>query len=69
MKRWQERPLEDRYVYLILDGIVLKIRDGLVVRKRVVLCAYGITAEGQREFIGFRLAIVRKSGGLGGVFE
>jgi putative transposase len=56
VKRWQERPLEDRYVYLILDGIVLKIRDGLVVRKRVVLCAYGITAEGQREFIGFRLA-------------
>jgi transposase-like protein len=56
------RPLEDRYAYLFLDGIHLKRRSPprlfrkLTERTRkVVLVAYGITAQGVKELIGYRL--------------
>ncbi len=49
--------LSDDVVYLFLDGVVLKVRDARgKVRRRVVLVAYGITAGGQREVLGYRLA-------------
>ena len=57
-----QRPLEDRYVYLFFDAIHLKRRSpARLFRKqsertrKVVLVAYGITAEGVRELIGYRL--------------
>jgi len=51
------RRLGDEYVYLFLDGVVLKVRDaGGPVRRRVVLVAYGITRGGRRELLGYRLA-------------
>jgi len=54
---YHRRRLRDEYVYLFLDGVVLKMRDGRgQVRRRVVLVAYGITAAGRREVIGYRLA-------------
>lgn len=53
---FHRRPLTDRYQYLLLDGVVLKHRGALAVRKRVLLCAYGITPTGHREFIDFMLA-------------
>lgn len=53
---FHRRPLPDRYRYLLLDGVVLKHRGALAVRKRVLLCAYGMTASGGREFIDFLLA-------------
>lgn len=53
---FHRRPLETRYRYLFLDGVVLKHRGALAVRKRVLLCAYGMTATGRREFIDFMLA-------------
>jgi putative transposase len=54
---YHRRRLRDEYVYLFLDGVVLKIRDVRgKVRRRVVLVAYGITRGGRRELIGYRLA-------------
>lgn len=53
---FHRRPLLTVYRYLFLDGIVLKHRGALAVRRRVLLCAYGITAAGTREFIDFMLA-------------
>jgi putative transposase len=58
------RPLEDTYMYLLLDAIHLKARGtprlfqtGLRrTRKRVVLVAYGITADGIKQIVDFRLA-------------
>jgi putative transposase len=49
------RPLADRYRYLLLDGVYLRVREGVTVKRRVVLCAYGITPAGEREFIDFQL--------------
>jgi putative transposase len=54
---YHRRRLPDEYVYLFLDGVVLKVRDGRgKVRRRVVLVAYGIIRGGRREVIGYRLA-------------
>jgi len=53
---FHRRPLRTPYRYLLLDGVVLKHRGALTVQRRVLLCAYGITATGVREFIDFMLA-------------
>jgi putative transposase len=57
VERFHRCRLRDDVVYLVLDGVVLKVRDARGrVRRRVVLVAYGITAGGRREVIGYRLA-------------
>jgi putative transposase len=57
VQAFHRRRLRDDYVYLFLDGVVLKVRDaGGQVRRRVVLVAYGIRWEGRREVIAYRLA-------------
>ena len=54
---FHNRALEDRYRILFLDGVTQKVRSasGHVIKK-VVLVAYGITGEGQRELIDFRIS-------------
>ena len=54
-RRFHERALEDRYRYLLLDGVFLRVREAGGVRRRVVLCAYGLTWDGERELIDFQL--------------
>jgi transposase-like protein len=64
VRAFHTRGLEDRYLYLLLDGIHLKARGtprlfetGLRrTRKRVLLVAMGITLDGHKEVIDFRLA-------------
>lgn len=53
VKRHHWRKIEDRYMYLFLDGIVLKVRTGFGSKKKVVLVAYGIRVDGRRELIDF----------------
>ena len=53
---YHSRKLDDRYRYLLLDGIVLRVKGAAEVKRRVVLCAYGITHDGVRELIDFRRA-------------
>jgi len=55
--QFHQRPLRDDYLYLFLDGIVLKVRDLTgPVRRRVVLVAYGVLPNGKREIIDYRFA-------------
>jgi putative transposase len=57
VRAFRQRRLRDEYVYIFLDGVVLKVRDRSgQVRRRWVLVAYGITAEGRREVIAYQLA-------------
>ena len=56
VQRYHRRMLADSYQYLFLDGITLKVKGATGVKKRLVLCAYGITFRGQRELISFRQA-------------
>ena len=57
VQRYHRRFLGDNYQYLLLDGITLKVKSVVGVKKRLVLCAYGITSEGKRELISFRQRI------------
>lgn len=47
--------IQDRFAYLLLDGLTLKMKTAQGVKKKLVLTAYGITEEGEREIISFRL--------------
>ena len=53
---WHRRPLCDDYQYLILDGVTMKVKGPSSTLKRVVLCVLGITDEGRRELIDYRIA-------------
>ncbi len=53
VKRFHNRKIEDKYLYLFLDGIVLKTKTGFGTKKKAVLIAYGITVHGKRELIDF----------------
>ena len=50
---YHRRKLADHYLYLFLDGIVLKTRTGYGSKKKTVLVAYGIRIDGKRELIDF----------------
>lgn len=53
VRSYHRRKLEDKYLYLFLDGIVLKTRSGFGAKKKTVLAAYGIRLDGKRELIDF----------------
>lgn len=53
IRKYHNRPLTERYKFLLLDGVVLRIKGPERYRKRVILCAYGITASRRRELIDF----------------
>lgn len=57
VEQFHRRPLRDDYVYLFLDGVVLKVRDlsGKVLR-RWVLVAYGVLPNGKREILAYQFA-------------
>jgi putative transposase len=50
------RPVGDHWVYLLLDGLTLKVKTQAGVKKRLVLVAYGIDEEARRHILAFRLA-------------
>lgn len=56
LRRYHRRRVEDRYLYLFLDGIILKTRTGFGAQKKAVLVAYGIKVDGRRELIDFTVA-------------
>jgi transposase-like protein len=55
VRSYHRRTLEDKYLYLFLDGVVLKTRSGYGAKKKAVLVAYGIKLDGKRELIDFQV--------------
>lgn len=53
VRRYHNRRIEDKYLYLFLDGVTLKTKTGFGSKKKVALVAYGITVNGKRELIDF----------------
>ena len=51
MNEWQSRPLDVIYPVVLIDAIVIKIRDGQVAN-RPIYVAMGITLDGQRDVLG-----------------
>jgi putative transposase len=63
VERFHRMVLTDDILYLFLDGVYLRVkgvlaeRPGLAgARRRLVLCAYGVTVTGERRLLDFRLA-------------
>ena len=55
VEAWSSRPLKQRYPFLIVDAIVVKVRRDGAVRSTSVLVALGISEEGHREILGLDL--------------
>ena len=53
---FHDRPLSDHYRCVFLDGLAFKVRGASRSRRKVLLCAMGVTLAGRREIIDFRLA-------------
>ena len=51
MEAWQSRPLESLYAVLLIDCIVVKVKDSQVAN-RPVYVAIGVNMEGEREVLG-----------------
>ena len=64
MVTWQNRPLDRVYPVILIDAIVVKIRDGQVAN-RPVYVAMGINLDGQRDVLGMW---VGPTGGEGAKF-
>lgn len=52
IEEWRNRPIEGKYPYVYLDGIVLKRSWAEEVRNVSVLVAIGVSEEGNREVLG-----------------
>jgi transposase-like protein len=55
VRAWQTRPLEEVYVVVYLDAMVVSIREAHVVRKKAVHVAIGVTLDGERDCLGLWL--------------
>ena len=53
---FHQRPLQDQYRVLVLDGVVLKRKTGAGALARPVLVALGLRPDGKKEVVDFRLA-------------
>ena len=51
MQMWQQRPLDRVYPVILIDAIVVKIRDGQVAN-RPIYVAIGINLDGERDVLG-----------------
>jgi len=52
---FRTKPIEDKYKYLFIDGLWVKVKDGKL-KKKVILFVLGITKDNKKEIIAFRLA-------------
>jgi putative transposase len=54
LAQYRTKAIEDKYEYLFLDGIYDKVRE-IGLERKVLLCALGITKDGKKEILSFRL--------------
>jgi putative transposase len=56
VKQFHERPLGEDWAYLVLDGVWLKVRRACGPQRVLLLVAYGVRRNGQRELLAFTRA-------------
>jgi len=54
--KFHQAPLDDDWVYLLLDGVWLKVRRAFGPQRVLLLVAYGVRANGQRQLLAFARA-------------
>lgn len=52
---WQNRPLEDLYLIVWMDGIVFKVREASKVINKTIYLAVGLRRDGRKEVLGMWL--------------
>lgn len=55
LREFRSKPIEDKYKYLIVDGLWVKLKEDRV-KERVILFVLGVTLENQKKVIAFKLA-------------
>jgi len=53
---FRTRRIEDKYKYLLVDGLWVKVRSGDYLHKMVILFVLGVTPDNKKEIVAFRLA-------------
>jgi len=56
INEFRTRRICDIYRYLIIDGIWVKVKEGQNIRKRPIIFIIGITEDGDKEILAFKLA-------------
>jgi len=56
VRAFHHQPVQDRWRFLVLDGVRMSVKGACGLRKRMVLVVYGIDTEGRRELLDFLLA-------------
>ena len=53
VREFHKAPLKDEWAYLFLDGVWMKVRRPAGPQKVLLLVAYGVKADGERQLISF----------------
>lgn len=53
--RFHQAAIVDDALYLLLDGVYLRVKTAAGVQRKLILCAYVITVTGERRLLDFRL--------------
>ena len=48
---WQNRPLEDLYLIVWMDGIVFKVRENSKVINKTIYLAVGLNRDGKKKYL------------------
>ncbi|MCS4054081.1 transposase-like protein [Salinibacter ruber] len=57
VQAWAERPLEEEYPFLLADAMQIDVRRQGAVRSTTATVVVGISEEGYREILGFKIAL------------
>jgi putative transposase len=56
LREWQNRPLDQLYLVVYIDALVVKIRDSGVVQNKAVHLVVGIDVDGDKQVLGMWIA-------------
>ncbi|PYU28392.1 MAG: IS256 family transposase [Acidobacteria bacterium] len=56
VEKFHHAPLQDDWVYLLLDGVWLKVRRAFGPQRVLLLVAYGVRGDGSRQLLAFTRA-------------
>lgn len=56
LKEFRTRIIEDKYKYLLVDGIWVNIKQGTTTKKKPILFVLGIREDNKKEILAFKLA-------------
>lgn len=57
VEAWADRPLDPEYPFLLTDAMQLKVRRQAAERTTTAMIVVGVSEEGYREILGFKIAL------------